>query len=99
MQSFADRLLDGNNKVPQNLKYHQVYVLDASRLISAASNRSNLETLIRRILIEANRAKNIILCLDNAQVFFEESAGTIDISNSIEQILETGAVRLILTMD
>ena len=99
VQSFADRLLDGNNKVPQNLKYHQVYVLDASRLISAASNRSNLETLIRRILIEANRAKNIILCLDNAQVFFEESAGTIDISNSIEQILETGAVRLILTMD
>ena len=99
VQSFADRLLDGNNKVPQNLKYHQVYVLDASRLISVASNRSNLETLIRRILIEANRAKNIILCLDNAQVFFEESAGTIDISNSIEQILETGAVRLILTMD
>lgn len=99
VQSFADRLLDGNNKVPQNLKYHQVYVLDASKLISAASNRSNLETLIRRILIEANRAKNIILCLDNAQVFFEESAGTIDISNSIEQILETGAVRLILTMD
>lgn len=99
VQSFADRLLDGNSKVPQNLKYHQVYVLDASRLISAASSRSNLETLIRRILIEANRAKNIILCLDNAQVFFEESAGTIDISNSIEQILETGAVRLILTMD
>ena len=99
VQSFADRLLDGNNKVPQNLKYHQVYVLDASRLISAASSRSNLETLIRRILIEANRAKNIILCLDNAQVFFEESAGTIDISNSIEQILETGAVRLIFTMD
>lgn len=99
VQSFADRLLDGNNKVPQNLKYHQVYVLDASRLISATSSRSNLETLIRRILIEANRAKNIILCLDNAQVFFEESAGTIDISNSIEQILETGAVRLILTMD
>lgn len=99
VQSFADRLLDGNNKVPQNLKYHQVYVLDASRLISAASSRSNLETLIRRILIEANRAKNIILCLDNAQVFFEESAGTIDISNSIEQILETSAVRLILTMD
>ena len=99
VQSFADRLLDGNNKVPQNLKYHQVYVLDASRLISAVSSRSNLETLIRRILIEANRAKNIILCLDNAQVFFEESAGTIDISNSIEQILETGAVRLILTMD
>lgn len=99
VQSFADRLLDGNNKVPQNLKYHQVYVLDASRLISAASNRSNLETLIRRILIEANRAKNIILCLDNAQVFFEESASTIDISNNIEQILETGAVRLILTMD
>ena len=99
VQSFADRLLDGNNKVPQNLKYHQVYVLDASRLISAASSRSNLETLIRRILIEANRAKNIILCLDNAQVFFEESAGTIDISNNIEQILETGAVRLILTMD
>lgn len=99
VQSFADRLLDGNNKVPQNLKYHQVYVLDASRLISAASSRSNLETLIRRILIEANRAKNIILCLDNAQVFFEESAGTIDISNSIEQILETGAVGLILTMD
>ena len=29
VQSFADRLLDGNNKVPQNLKYHQVYFIDA----------------------------------------------------------------------
>ena len=52
-----------------------------------------------RVLGEAFTAKNIIICLDNAQLFFEEGVGSIDISNVLLPILEAGNLRVILTMD
>jgi ATP-dependent Clp protease ATP-binding subunit ClpC len=48
---------------------------------------------------EAYSAKNIILCLDNAQLFFEEGIGSVDLGNVLQPILEAGNLRVILTMD
>jgi ATP-dependent Clp protease ATP-binding subunit ClpC len=50
-------------------------------------------------LYEAHSAKNIILCLDDAELFFEEGVGSVDLSNLLLPILEGGGVRMILTMD
>lgn len=99
LHAFAERLLDGNAAVPTSLKFRQVYLLDASALISAAPGRGELEGLVNRVLVEAYRAKNIIICLDNAQLFFEEGVGSVDLTNVLLPILEGGALRLILTMD
>ena len=44
-------------------------------------------------------SKNVILCLDNAQLFFEEGVGSVDLSNVLLPILEAGRLRTILTMD
>ena len=51
------------------------------------------------IFNEIYSAKNIILCLDNAHLFFEEGPGSIDISNLLMPILEAGNIRMILIMD
>lgn len=97
--AFAEHLLDGSSKLPDSLKFHQIFMLDASRLISAAPGRGELEELINHVLGEAYGAKNIIICLDNAQLFFEEGVGSVDLSNVLLPILEAGRLPMILTMD
>ncbi len=99
IQAFADRIVYGEDKVPVSLKYRQVLSLDASSLISAASGRGELEELINRLLIEAYHAKNTILCFDEAQYFFEEGVGSVDLSTLLLPILEGGSLMTIFTMD
>ena len=99
VRAFAERLMDADAKVPANLKFRQVFMLDSSALISAAPGRGELEGLIMQVLGEAQSAKNIIICLDNAQMFFEDAIGSVDLSNVLLPILESDSLRIILTMD
>lgn len=99
IEAFAERLLDAGTKLPPSLKFRQVFMLDSSALIAAAPGRGELENLIMGILGEAYNAKNIILCLDNAQLFFEDGVGSVDLSNVLQPILEAGRVRMILSMN
>lgn len=96
---LAETLLNADSKIPNSLKFSQIYSLDASSLISAANNPGELEYLMIRILNESYAAKNIILCLDDAHLFFEEGPGSIDISNLLLPIIEAGHLRMILIMD
>ncbi len=99
VEAFAEYLLEANKIVPAALRFRQVISLDASALISQAGGRGQLEQLMNELLVEAYHAKNIILCLDNAQFFFEEGVGSVDLGNVLLPILENGAIRMILTMD
>lgn len=99
VHAFAEKLLDASSSLPASLKFRQVFILDSSALIAAAPGRGELENLIMRVLGEAYSAKNIIICLDNAQLFFEEGIGSVDLSNVLLPILEAGNLRVILTMD
>ncbi|HEX6258201.1 MAG TPA: ATP-dependent Clp protease ATP-binding subunit [Candidatus Saccharimonadales bacterium] len=99
VQAFAEMLLDGGAHIPNNLKFRQVISLDASSLIASAPGRGELEQLVYQLMNEAYSAKNIILCLDDAQLFFEEGIGSVDLSNILLPVLEGGGLRIILTMD
>lgn len=99
VRAFAERLLDAKAKIPASLKFRQVFMLDSASLIAAAPGRGELEGLIMRVLGEAYSAKNIIICLDNAQLFFEEGIGSVDLTNVLLPILEAGNLRVILAMD
>lgn len=99
VEAFAERLLDASSNLPGSLKFRQVIMLDAASLISAAPGRGEIEHLVMNILGEAYAAKNIIVCLDNAQLFFEDGVGSVDIGNVLLPIIEAGNLRLILTMD
>ena len=99
VNSFAAKIANGSEKIPSNLRYRQVISLDASSLIAAAPGRGEIENLLNYILNEAYAAKNIIICLDNAQLFFEDGVGSVDVSNLLLPIIQAGALRMILTID
>jgi ATP-dependent Clp protease ATP-binding subunit ClpC len=99
VEAFAEKLMDPAAKIPATLQFRQVISLDAAALLSQAPGRGQLENLVNRVLVEAYHAKNVIICLDNAQNFFEEETGSVDLTNILLPILEGGGLRLILTMD
>lgn len=99
VNSFAAKIANGSEKIPSNLRYRQVISLDASSLIAAAPGRGEIENLLNYILNEAYAAKNIIICLDNAQLFFEDGVGSVDVSNLLLPIIQAGTLRMILTLD
>ena len=97
--ALAEMLLDANSKIPNELRFNQIISLDASALISAAKEPGELENLVMAILNEAYMARNVIISLDNAHLFFEEGTGSVDISNVIQPVLEAGNLRMILELD
>lgn len=99
VEAFAESLLAADSDLPQTLKFRQVFRLDSAALIAAAAGRGEIEQLLNRLLMEVYKAKNIILCLDDAQLFFEDGTGSVDVSNLLQPIIENGAIRLIFTMD
>lgn len=99
VQAFSELLMDADNDLPRGLKYRQIFKLDAASLISSSPERGDVEGLIMRVLGEAYAARNIIIWLENAQLFFEDGTGSIDITNLLLPILEAGKLRMILTMD
>lgn len=96
---LASKLIRPTSDIPKNLWYQQVFMLDASRLLAAAGERGNLEALVSNLLGEAYSAKNIIICFDNAELFFEDGVGAVDLTSLLLPIVEAGRMRMILTMD
>lgn len=99
VHSLAQRLMIGGATVPRELKFQQVFALDPSSLIAQAHGRGELEGLVQQLFFEAYNAKNIILFLDDAHLFFEEGTGSVDLSNVLLPVLEGGGLRMIMAMD
>lgn len=100
VKAFAEELLDEDSKIPQNLKFRQIFQLDASALLSSAGGTSGgLERLLTKIFNEAYAAKNIIIYLNDAQLFFKEGMGSVDLTNFLMPIIEAGNLRIILSIE
>ena len=99
VNAFAEQLLDANSKIPGSLKYRQIFKLDAAALIGGTNMQGDIERLVVGLLNEAYSAKNIIIYLDNAHLFFEAGVGSVDISNLLLPVLEAGKLRVILSLD
>jgi ATP-dependent Clp protease ATP-binding subunit ClpC len=99
VHALAKKLLEADPSLPRELHYSQIISLDPSALISQAKGRGELEGLVQHLFYEAVQAKNIILFLDDAQLFFEDGNGSVNMSNVLLPVLEGGALRLILAMD
>lgn len=90
---LAERILSSDG--PQDLRYYQVMSLNASLIVSSGGQ---LERIMLTLLGEAVHAKNIILLLDEAQLFFGQGAGAIDISQILLPILQQSSVKIVMTM-
>lgn len=99
VHSLANHLIDARAALPQAVQYNQVITLDAAHLISIAKGRGELEGLIAHLINEAVSAKNIILFLDEAQLFLQDGTGAVDLSNILLPVLEGGALKLIFSLD
>lgn len=93
--AMAKKLL--TEKVP-NLRYHQIFNLDASTLIANTSDYQSLEQLLLGVFGEASRAGNIILFLDEAQLFMRAGTGSIDLTNVLLPVLQSGRLHIIFAM-
>jgi len=97
--NFAEKLLYPDSSVPQSLKYKQIFKIEPSTIIANSKGGSGqLEDLLIRIFNEAFRAKNVIIFLDDAEMFLENGAGKIDLSGVLSQVLEAGGNQIILAM-
>lgn len=99
VHSLAQRIIDPNRGVPQDLRYNQVVSLDPGALISNARGRGELESLVSKLFVEAHAAKNTILFLDDAELFLHDGTGAVNLANILLPILEGGQLRVILSMD
>jgi len=97
--TLAQKLLQEPKTVPSELRYQQVIELDAGHLIANAKGRGQLEELLLHIFNEAVHAKNVIIFLDEAQLFLREGTGSIDLSSILLPVLEGGALKLIVALD
>jgi ATP-dependent Clp protease ATP-binding subunit ClpC len=94
--ALAQRLIEGNTS--PELAYHQIVIINAIDVTSNARQPRDLEQIMLSLTNEARHAGNIILFLDNAQMFFDDSPGAFDGTHILQSIVEARAVPMILAL-
>jgi ATP-dependent Clp protease ATP-binding subunit ClpC len=94
---LAQLLLEGN--VVPTLQYNQIFGLNPSVIISSAKRPGELEEIVLTLMGEAVQAGHVILFLDDAPLFFSNGPGSVDLTQILLPVLQSGRVRLILAMD
>lgn len=94
--ALTQRLIEGDGG---DLAFKQVYSLSASLLVSAAQHPGELEHLFLTILSEAIASGNIILVLDEAQLFFGSGTGALDLGQILLPLVQGRRLPLIITLD
>ncbi len=80
------------------LQHKQIIELDASAIISAARQPGQLEFILNSLLNEAAHAGNIILFMDDAQLFFHGGPGSFDATQILLPAVQSRAIKLIFAM-
>ncbi len=94
--AVANRLIQGDEP---KLRYNQIFELNAATLLAQAREKGQLEDLILRVVGEAHHAKNIILFLDEAQLFLQEGTGSVDLTNILLPLIQRSNVRFIMALN
>ena len=90
---LAERMLEAKQVGP--LAYYQIIELNASVLVSTGGS---IEDLMLQLLSEAVSARNTVLFLDEAQLFFNSGPGAIDLTQILLPILQRKSLKIILAM-
>lgn len=89
--ALAQRMFEDPNVGP--LKDHQVVALNASVIMSNA--KEHLEQIMLMLFNEAARSGNMVLFLDEAQLFFQEGTGSFDLSQILLPVLQNRRIKII----
>jgi len=93
---LADRLLAGIEA--GSLKHHQIIALNASMILSNVEGQGDLERTVLALFTEAVHATNIVLALDEAQLFFGQGTGAVNLSQILLPILQSRSLKLVLAV-
>jgi ATP-dependent Clp protease ATP-binding subunit ClpC len=88
--ALAERLLEGRDS---KLRYYQLISLDASAILSVSGNE--LERIMLTLFAEATHAQNIIIFLDEGQLFFGQGTGAFDLGKVLLPVIQNHSVKII----
>lgn len=94
--ALADRLIRG--ETAGVLAYDQVVSLSVTSITANLDRGVNLEQIMIRVMSDLAHAQNIILFLDEAQIFFSNEPGAVNIAQIILPIIQQGKVRVVMAM-
>lgn len=88
--ALAQRLLEGRDG---GLEYYQIISLSASGILSSSGDQ--LERIMLTLFSEAAHAKNIIIFLDDARLFFSQGTGAFDAGQVLMPLVQNHSIKLI----
>jgi len=94
LYGLADRLLQG--KGLGALDHHQIFSLNASLILSQQEHAGDIERIVLTLMGEAIHAGNIVVALDEAQLFFGQGTGAVNLSQVLLPILQSHNLKLVL---
>jgi len=92
---LADKLLQGEHG---SLAHHQIISLNASMILSNVQGDGDLERTVLGLFDEAVAAGNIVLALDEAQLFFGSGTGAVNLSQVLLPLLQAHHLKLVLAL-
>lgn len=96
MYALAQTVLE--DTATPHLAHRQIVGLDPSAILSNARGPGDLEFIVTTLLGEALHAGNIILFLDDAQLFFTSKPGAFDATQILLPVVQHRALQIILAM-
>lgn len=81
-----------------HLEHRQIISLNPSLILANARGAGELEYAIVRLLQEAIHAGHIILFLDDAQLFFKNGVGSLDITRVLLPVIQGRSIQIVLAM-
>jgi ATP-dependent Clp protease ATP-binding subunit ClpC len=82
----------------RNLEHHQIVGLNPSLILSSAQRPGELEHIVMNLLSETAHAGNIVLFLDDANLFFGSGTGSFDMTQILQPILQNRAIQIVMAM-
>ena len=95
VEGLAERIVAGD--VPENLKNKRVVSVDIASMVAGAKYRGDFEDRIKKMLKEVQKAKDVILFIDEIHTIVGAGAaeGAIDAANILKPLLARGEIQLV----
>ena len=95
VEGLAEKIVAGD--VPENLKGKRVVSVDISSMVAGAKYRGDFEERIKKMLKEVQKAKDVILFIDELHTIVGAGAaeGAIDAANILKPLLARGEIQLV----
>ena len=95
IEGLAEKIVAG--EVPESLKNKRVVSVDLSNMVAGAKYRGDFEERIKKALKEVQKAKDVILFIDEIHTIVGAGSaeGAIDAANILKPLLARGEIQLV----